>query len=91
MIGAGRAALRAAWQSGDYAAMFPDGQYRNQTYVLDAGCTQMAMLGIHGQFAFIDLDRDLLAVGYGSYPTQVDAILVESLRSLWSGLREVLS
>jgi CubicO group peptidase (beta-lactamase class C family) len=85
-----RAELRAAWQSGDYAAIFPDGQYRNQTYVLDAGCTQMAMLGIHGQFAFIDLDRDLLAVGYGSYPTQVDAILVESLRSLWSGLREVL-
>ena len=86
-----RAALRAAWQSGDYAAMFPEGQYRNQTYVLDVGCTQIAMLGIHGQFAFIDRDRELLVVGYGSYPTQVDAILVESLLSFWNSLREVLS
>ena len=85
-----RQELRAAWQLGDYAAMFPEGQYRNQTYVLDEGCTQMAMLGIHGQFAFIDLASDLLAVGYGSYPTQVDAILEESMLSLWNGLRAAL-
>lgn len=86
-----RRELRAAWQSGDYAAMFPEGQYRNQTYVLDAACSQMAMLGIHGQFAFIDLERELLAVGYGSYPTQVDAILVEALLALWEGLRQAVT
>lgn len=86
-----RSELRAAWQRGDYAAMFPEGQYRNQTYVLDARCTQMAMLGIHGQFACVDLDRELLVVGYGSYPTQVDAIYGESLLSLWSALRNAVA
>jgi CubicO group peptidase (beta-lactamase class C family) len=78
--------LRAAWRKGDYAAMFPAGQYRNQTYVLNAECSRIAMLGIHGQFCFIDLRRELLIVGYGSYPTQVDAIMVEAMQSFWEGV-----
>jgi CubicO group peptidase (beta-lactamase class C family) len=85
-----REGLRRAWRSGDYADMFPEGQYRNQTYVLDAACTQMAMLGIHGQFCLIDLAREVLMVGFGSYPTQVDAIMVESLLTLWNAVRTTL-
>jgi len=34
-----REELRSAWRLGDYAEMFPEGQYRNQTYVLDAACS----------------------------------------------------
>ncbi len=78
-----REELRAAWLRGDYAALFPEGQYRNQTYVLNAECSQMAMLGIHGQFTLVDLQRELLMVGYGSYPNQVDGIFVEALLSFW--------
>ena len=85
-----REELRSAWRAGDYADMFPEGQYRNQTYVLDAACSQMAMLGIHGQFCLIDLSRDILMVGYGSYPTQVDAIMVESLLLLWETVRSAV-
>jgi CubicO group peptidase (beta-lactamase class C family) len=85
-----REELRSAWRLGDYAEMFPEGQYRNQTYVLDAACSQMAMLGIHGQFCLIDLPRDILMVGYGSYPTQVDAIMVESLLLLWETVRSAV-
>lgn len=81
-----REELRAAWQRGEYADLFPEGQYRNQTYVIDAACTQMAMLGIHGQFAILDVERELLAVGYGSYPDQVGIVLTESLHTLWSVL-----
>ena len=44
------------------------------------------MLGIHGQFAFIDLERDLLMVGYGSYPDQVGSIMVAALLSFWEGV-----
>lgn len=83
-----RAELREAWQRGDYADLFPEGQYRNQTYVLDRDCSQLAMLGIHGQFAFIDLPARLLMVGYSSYPTQVDTVLVTALLSLWGRVRQ---
>lgn len=81
-----RIELRKAWQRGEYAPLFPDGQYRNQTYVMNAGCSQIAMLGIHGQFCFIDLERDLLMVGYGSYPSQVDQIMSDSMLSLWDAV-----
>lgn len=83
-----RAELRAAWQLGDFATIFPAGQYRNQTWVLDDACNQIAMLGIHGQFVFIDLQRELMMLGYGSYPNQEDQILVESMLSLWEALRQ---
>lgn len=85
-----RQEIRDAWQRGDYATLFPDGHYRNQTYVMDTDCSQLAMLGIHGQFAFIDLERDLLMVGYGSYPTQVGSIMVAAMMSFWQGVRESL-
>ncbi|MEM1111701.1 MAG: serine hydrolase [Pseudomonadota bacterium] len=78
--------LRSAWQQGEYAVLFPEGYYRNQTYVLNAGSSQLAMLGIHGQFALLDLDEELLLVAYGSYPNQVDGIFVEAMQRLWAGL-----
>jgi CubicO group peptidase (beta-lactamase class C family) len=81
-----RADLRAAWRKGDYAQLFPAGQYRNQTYVLNSECSQIAMLGIHGQFCFIDLSQELLMVGYGSYPAQVDSIMVAAMQCFWDGL-----
>ena len=83
-----RAALQAAWQQGDYVDMAPDGQYRNQTYVLDAQGRQLAMLGIHGQFSLIDLDKGLLIVGYGSHPAQADQVLMDALLSFWAVIRE---
>jgi hypothetical protein len=81
-----REELRIAWRRGEYADFFPEGQYRNQSYVLNASCSQMAMLGIHGQISAIDLERELLVVGYGSYPTQVDGVIVEALLSFWQGI-----
>ena len=58
---------------------------------LDAGCTQLAMLGIHGQFALVDLASEILVVGYGSYPNQVDQIFVDSLLLFWDRVRATLS
>jgi CubicO group peptidase (beta-lactamase class C family) len=80
--------LQSAWRQGDYVDMAPEGQYRNQTYVLDAHGRQLAMLGIHGQFGLIDLDKELLIVGYGSHPAQADQVLIEALLSFWDCIRQ---
>ncbi|MEP1469483.1 MAG: serine hydrolase [Halieaceae bacterium] len=83
-----RKELQAAWRQGDYVDMAPQGQYRHQTYVLDAHGSQLAMLGIHGQFCLIDLDKELLIVGYGSHPAQADQVLTEALLSFWDCIRQ---
>ncbi|MEM7707371.1 MAG: serine hydrolase [Pseudomonadota bacterium] len=80
------AELREAWQRGSYYPLFAEGYYRNQTYVMNGEATQLAMLGIHGQFAMLDVERELLMVGYGSYPDQVGEVLVTSLLTLWTTL-----
>ena len=81
-----RSELREAWKKGDYADLFPNGHYRNQTYVVNADCTHLAMLGIHDQFCFVDIEKELLVVGYGSYPTQVGPVLVTALLTFWENL-----
>ncbi|MEM8661632.1 MAG: serine hydrolase [Pseudomonadota bacterium] len=85
-----RPELRSAWQRGEYSDLFPEGHYRNQTYVLNRQCSQLAMLGIHGQFCYIDLERELMILGYGSYPDQVGSVLVIAMQSLWQGFTRYL-
>ena len=63
---------------------FPDAQYHNQTWVLDPERRIMAMLGIHGQFSYVDLSSDLLIVGYGSFPTQTHNVLDSAQTQLWA-------
>jgi hypothetical protein len=47
----------------------------------------LALLGIHGQFCLLDLEDRLMVVGFGSYPTQVDAPMVASMLGLWEAIR----
>ena len=79
-------ARRAAFEAGDYAAVFPGAEYHNKAWVLDPPAGRLAMLGIHGQFAYLDLPAGLLVAGVASYPTQVDGLLVESLGRFWAAL-----
>ena len=62
---------------------FPDAQYHNQAWVLDPERRIMAMLGIHGQFSYVDLTSDLLIAGFGSFPTQTHAVLDAAQTQLW--------
>jgi CubicO group peptidase (beta-lactamase class C family) len=49
-------------------ANFPDGRYRNQFWIEDAGrCAHLA-LGIHGQHILVDPDCGLVAVKLSSWP-----------------------
>ena len=81
-----RTGLLGAFQRGDYAGVFPGAQYRNNAWVLEPGRV-LALLGIHGQFCLLDLEDRLMVVGFGSYPTQVDAPMVASMLGLWEAIR----
>lgn len=79
-----RASSQAAFARSDYGEVMPGAQYRNQFWVVNPQQKQYAMQGIHGQFAWFDHDRELMICGYGSYPVQVDPIMINTLQHLWN-------
>ncbi len=82
---AGRAAAFAAGESGQ---AFPGGEYHNQAWVLEPEHV-VAMLGIHGQFAYLDRSRDLMIVGLSSFPDQANALLSATMKQLWATITEL--
>ncbi len=84
-------ARRAAFVRGDSVERFPGAEYHNQAWVLDPDAGVMAMLGIHGQFAYVDRPRDLLIIGVSSYPTQVDLLGLASTQELWHTVTTTLT
>jgi len=80
-----RAAAFAAGESGEE---LPGGEYHNQTWVLEPG-NVVAMLGIHGQFAYLDRSRDLMIVGASSFPDQANALLTATMKQLWAKVTEL--
>ncbi len=74
----------AAFTASDASQRFPRGHYANQCWVVDAQRRRLAMLGIHGQFAYLDLPAQLMIVGLGSFPVQVAPLMTASLQQLWA-------
>ncbi|WNC72068.1 serine hydrolase [Thalassotalea psychrophila] len=72
-----------AYQASNHDSLFKQGQYKNQFWVLDPQQQQFTMLGIHGQFAWFDLPRNLMVVGMGSYPVQDGDLMMKCLNTLW--------
>jgi CubicO group peptidase (beta-lactamase class C family) len=64
--------------------VFPSGRYKNHFWIVEPEQQQIAMLGIHGQFAWCDLTKDLLIVGLGSYPKQDSDLMMSVLKALWN-------
>lgn len=81
---------REAFASSEYGDMFSTGEYHNQTWLLDPGAGQVAMLGIHGQFAYLDRSRQILIAAMSSYPTQVDPLAVAIMADLWKRISDEL-
>jgi CubicO group peptidase (beta-lactamase class C family) len=75
-----------AYHASNPDRLFTHGQYKNQFWVLDPTQRQFCMLGIHGQFAWFDLNRTLMMVGMGSFPTQDGDLMMRSLNTLWQGV-----
>lgn len=83
---AGRA---AAFGRGESAEAFPGAEYHNQTWVLEPGRVA-TMLGIHGQFCWVDRRTRTMIVGFSSYPVQTHALLSATQRELWTTVRAAL-
>jgi CubicO group peptidase (beta-lactamase class C family) len=81
---------RAAFERSDYADLMPGAEYHNQAWLPRAGPSTLAMLGIHGQFAYLDPDQDLMMVGLSSYPDQVNPLLVALVSRAWDALTQAV-
>lgn len=83
-------AYQQAYQASVPDKVFKDGLYKNQFWVFNPTKKQFTMLGIHGQFAWFDLQRELMIVGMGSYPTQDGDLMMNALNTLWQGIAQHL-
>ena len=79
-----------AYQAAVNDGLFLQAQYKEQYWVLDPQRQQFAMLGIHGQFAWFDLERQLLITGVGSFPSQDGKLMMATLSGLWQTIAESL-
>ena len=83
------AAAHRAFNSVERSVRFPNGHYRNQFWVIEPQ-RQFAMLGIHGQFAWFDLEHDLMVIGYGSFPVPTSPLLTLAQQQLWRRIGEAV-
>ncbi len=80
----------AAFARGAYGETMPGVEYHHQAWVLEPGRV-VAMLGIHGQFCWVDRQSRTMIVGFSSYPVQTHDLLSATLRELWSTIRKELA
>jgi CubicO group peptidase (beta-lactamase class C family) len=76
----------AAFREAGRGESLPGVEYHNQAWILDPAREVMTMLGIHGQFAYIDRPRDLLIVGLSSYPDQSNPLQTALLTRVWDAV-----
>ena len=79
-----------AFARGELGEMFPGAEYHNQTWMLEPGRTA-TMLGIHGQFCWVDPAERLMVVGMSSFPDQVHPLMTACLDQLWHTVRRETS
>lgn len=66
---------REQWMAGDYAEDYKEWamRYRSKWYVMDNYPSPFMGIGIHGQFLYVDPERDFVAVQLSSQPDAVSA------------------
>ena len=84
----GDSARNEAFARSESAAEMPGAEYHNQAWVLEPERV-VAMLGIHGQFAYLDRANDLMVVGLSSFPDQANALLTATLTQLWAQVTDL--
>jgi CubicO group peptidase (beta-lactamase class C family) len=84
------AARAAAFARGADGESMPGVEYHNQAWVLEPGRV-VTMLGIHGQFCWVDRSTRTMIVGFSSYPHQTHVLLSATMGELWSTIRAALS
>ena len=71
---------REAWKNGDQASLFPGGSYRNYWY--ETGQGELAAIGIHGQWIWVDPATATVIVKLSSQTLPVDADLDQAIVSM---------
>lgn len=77
---------RDAFGRSEYADLMPGAEYHNQAWLLDPRQGLLAMLGIHGQFAFVDPHRRPMMVGLSAFPDQANALMTRLLLTAWDAV-----
>ncbi len=68
---------REAWKNGDQLELFPEGSYRNYWYETGAG--ELAAIGIHGQWIWIQPESETVVVKLSSQRLPVDPALDQAI------------
>ncbi|MBP1860171.1 serine hydrolase domain-containing protein [Rhizobium herbae] len=68
---------REAWKNGDQTTLFPTGSYRNYWY--ETGGGELAAIGIHGQWIWIEPATETVIVKLSSQALPVDPILDQAI------------
>ncbi len=56
----------AHWRRGDFADLFPEGAYRSCWYQPQLDQRILCAIGIHGQYIYVDLERDAVVAIFSS-------------------------
>ena len=80
----------AAFARGESAEALPGAEYHNQAWVLEPGRV-VSMLGIHGQFCWVDRVSGVMIAGFSSFPVQTHPLLSACMGELWSTIRGALA
>jgi CubicO group peptidase (beta-lactamase class C family) len=61
-----------AWADGDLAEIFPGARYRSNWYTIDPSRNDLAAIGIHGQWLYVDEASETVIVKLATQPKAMD-------------------
>lgn len=79
-----------AWSRGDMAALFPQGRYRSKWYVPEPSSNVLCAIGIHGQWIYVDVEAEMVAVKQSSQPVPADDAMDRRTLALFRALAREL-
>jgi len=80
-----------AWSAGDFARYLPIVRYRSKWYIDDSNGPLLFGLGIHGQYLFVDAERQLVIAKVSSEELPLDAARITSTLRAVSAVRRALA
>lgn len=79
------------WQKGDFVDLFPQGRYRSQWYQSGHACGAFCGIGIHGQWLWIDPQREVVIAKVSAQEEPVDEDIDLLLIQAFEAIAEAVS
>ncbi len=80
-----------AWSVGDFAACLTGARYRSKWHIDDSDGPLLFGLGMHGQYLFVDAERQLVVAKVSSQELPLDAARITSTLRAVSAVRRALA